>query len=111
MCTTCKGTGIYRRMEDGEIVEGDEIGEVGEEIEKVVEVKNHKRCNGNGIYRYSFWKSQNYYFDLDRSGKRTLRIQSRLISVSETTKIKLHTLRLAEDSLRMRIKDIIPGGN
>ena len=65
MCTTCKGTGIYRRMEDGEIVEGDEIGEVGEEIEKVVEVKNHKRCNGNGIYRYSFWKSQNYYFDLD----------------------------------------------
>ena len=30
-----------------------------------VKGEKHKRCNGNGIYRYSFWHSRDYYFNLD----------------------------------------------
>lgn len=28
-------------------------------------IKDHKKCNGNGIYRYSYWHSRDYFFNLD----------------------------------------------
>ena len=39
-CNTCNGTGYIH----GEL---------------------HKRCNGNGIFRYSFWHNRDYHFDLN----------------------------------------------
>jgi len=47
-CNTCNGTG---KTETG---------------------KKHKRCNGNGIYRYSFWNSIDYYFNLDAVREKTI---------------------------------------
>ena len=32
----------------------------------------HKRCKGNGIYRYSFWYARDYYFNLDPVREKTI---------------------------------------
>lgn len=41
--------------------------------------KNHKKCNGTGIFRYTTWHSRDYYFNLDNIREET---------ISEPRKIK-----------------------